>query len=836
MAVGWNGTIARTDDGGITWVLQASGTSSDLSAFTMLNSDSGTAVGYPTVILRTTDGGLTWFEQLSGTDRVLTDVSFADANTGLIAGASPIGEAGILLRTTNGGTTWIEQSTGQSASWTSVQFIDPNTAVIVGNGGTILRSTNAGQSWFPQPSGTTEDFSSVSFSSVNTGVIVGTGNLYRTTNGGQTWTVTNLSTPNDLLHVWLHASGRGIVVGENGTMYRTGNSGTTWSLVSSGSSIPLNGISFADENIGVGVGQGTLFRTTNAGTSWTSSTLTGNLGDVDFANESVGTIVGGSGLEGIAWRTTDAGVTWVNQSPSESSLGEIQYVNSNTGTILGSNGTILRTTDAGLTWSSQPSGTSMSLSGVFFTDVNTGVVVGGDLPSSSVILRTTNGGSTWTPQSSPTTQPLKDVAFVNQSIGVAVGWAGTILRTTDGGSTWVNQVSGTSSILYGIGFDVSGTVGIAVGSGGTVLRTDDFGVTWTIEQVGTFADLYCVASLVQGGCTIGGVGGTILYSPLTAIPLTGITIDVEIDSLDKFVPAVGDTFTYQITLENQTSEQQTVDVWTKVLRPIGDPIDPLYGPQSVTLPPLTMVVIDTPELPVPYNAVEGDYSLVGFVGTYQSDTLHSDTTAFVKLQQIPCDSIDQFQARCRSGGTIQARIVLLNSTEYAGEQIIIGIDGVNYPLTIITNGTHSKAQTVLSGQLLGSHTVTLVSPTGCFDPVTVTCTNVFSEGDEWWWEGGDFLAEFELREDRLVRTALNGNYPNPANPATTISYQISDDILVSLKVYDILGREVATLVDAKELAGYHEVNFDAKDLASGLYFYRLKAGSFSEVRKLLVMK
>ena len=86
------------------------------------------------------------------------------------------------------------------------------------------------------------------------------------------------------------------------------------------------------------------------------------------------------------------------------------------------------------------------------------------------------------------------------------------------------------------------------------------------------------------------------------------------------------------------------------------------------------------------------------------------------------------------------------------------------------------------------------------------------------------------------RFYLDQNYPNPFNPATAISYQLSAISFVTLRVYDLLGREVATLVDGERGAGSYQVAFDASHLSSGVYLYQLRAGDFIQTRKMILMK
>lgn len=87
------------------------------------------------------------------------------------------------------------------------------------------------------------------------------------------------------------------------------------------------------------------------------------------------------------------------------------------------------------------------------------------------------------------------------------------------------------------------------------------------------------------------------------------------------------------------------------------------------------------------------------------------------------------------------------------------------------------------------------------------------------------------------------NYPNPFNPTTTISYQLPADSKVTIKIYDVLGKEVSTMFDGTQKAGYYENRFDAGRLSSGMYIYRLiaksnngKSGEYSSIKKMMVLK
>ncbi|MFH0734039.1 MAG: T9SS type A sorting domain-containing protein [bacterium] len=96
----------------------------------------------------------------------------------------------------------------------------------------------------------------------------------------------------------------------------------------------------------------------------------------------------------------------------------------------------------------------------------------------------------------------------------------------------------------------------------------------------------------------------------------------------------------------------------------------------------------------------------------------------------------------------------------------------------------------------------------------------------------------EVEEEKLVVTSftLSQNYPNPFNPTTTIAFSIANTENVTLKIYDVLGKEVATLIDEQMQAGNYQQQWDAANYASGQYFYRLQAGNFSSTKKLMLVK
>lgn len=170
------------------------------------------------------------------------------------------------------------------------------------------------------------------------------------------------------------------------------------------------------------------------------------------------------------------------------------------------------------------------------------------------------------------------------------------------------------------------------------------------------------------------------------------------------------------------------------------------------------------------------------------------------------------------------------------------VNGLNVEITV--SGTSSK----VAGELvdLDGNVVDVISQTSS-NPFTLTApsegkylVNAGYKNPSRSWDSMNVVISVTGVSNNDLKPIstykLYNNYPNPFNPATTIEYKIPEPGLVTIKVYDILGREVQTLVDQQLQPGLYSVQFDGSNLASGIYFYRIKAGKFVQTKKLILLK
>jgi hypothetical protein len=118
--------------------------------------------------------------------------------------------------------------------------------------------------------------------------------------------------------------------------------------------------------------------------------------------------------------------------------------------------------------------------------------------------------------------------------------------------------------------------------------------------------------------------------------------------------------------------------------------------------------------------------------------------------------------------------------------------------------------------------------------------NNYSFGDAWYnltLKYRQIITGVETKDDEIVVSYfLSQNYPNPFNPSTKIKYNIPNRSNVILRIYDILGKEIETLVNEEKSAGLYEINWNASKLSSGVYFYQIKAGEYISTKKMILLK
>jgi len=142
-----------------------------------------------------------------------------------------------------------------------------------------------------------------------------------------------------------------------------------------------------------------------------------------------------------------------------------------------------------------------------------------------------------------------------------------------------------------------------------------------------------------------------------------------------------------------------------------------------------------------------------------------------------------------------------------------------HTITTNTNGAHS----VYAVDVNGDGDIDVLSASWLDDRIV-------------WYENLSIVNIVENSNEFPTEFRLSQNYPNPFNPSTKIKYQIPELSFVTLKVYDVLGSEILTLVNEEKPAGYYVADFYASNLPSGIYFYRLQTGFVSKSKKMVLMK
>lgn len=209
---------------------------------------------------------------------------------------------------------------------------------------------------------------------------------------------------------------------------------------------------------------------------------------------------------------------------------------------------------------------------------------------------------------------------------------------------------------------------------------------------------------------------------------------------------------------------------------------------------------------------------------------------------VTCEDITIYGARCNSSGAVQSIVKILNG-DFSGDVLTWLVDGEPVEVTVISDGSRSVARMAVPHAGIGQHTVELIDPAGCYPEDVVTC-QVDAPSDPQWEALLNAYEEISQRatgRGALVETNVIGNYPNPFNPSTTIRYSIAEEGHVTLRIYNTLGEEVATLVNEVHSPGVRSAFWNGRTdagvaVASGIYLYRLAAGGLTLTGRMLFVK
>jgi photosystem II stability/assembly factor-like uncharacterized protein len=399
--------------------------------------------------------------------------------------------------------------------------------------------------------------------------------------------------------------------------------------------------------------------------------------------------------------------------------------------------------------------------------------------------------SGWQVIPSGTTNELQSIHFTYTGIGYACGNSGTILKSLDEGITW-NQVTIPTSVKLNDIFVFDQNVAIAVGDGGTIIRTDNGGLNWSVIPSDVTDDLLSI-SFVDSFGICGARSQTILYSSNS-----GTSWNIAQSGW------IGGGF------------------WGAVM--LSPQIGFLAGENSIFQPLLGMTTD---------SGQNWNYTAFYLNNNEGRATGVDFTDMFIGYASVRVwDGRGAISKTTNSGNTWVT--TFFNNPLW----------GIGFPISNAGHGGYAVGDSgvILKTYDAGTSWQTQQSGTSLrLNKVYFIDLDFgFAVGDSGiilrTTTGGEPATPVEDDDSPVNDFKLSQNYPNPFNPSTKISWQSPIGSRQTLKIYDVLGNEIVTLVDEYKPAGSHEVVFNASKVSSGIYFYQLKAGNFSKTKKMILIK
>ena len=685
----------------------------------------------------------------------------------------------------------------------------------VGAAGQIIATTDGGESWFAQESHTNNTLNAVRFISNSTGWIVGDGIILATNNSGQTWSIQK-SLPDvslqsidfvNALYGW--TCGTGIILS-------TRDGGSTWGISLSDTLDQFTSVSFENEKTGWVVGTNRVLKSTDGGKTWDDFVAIGGFPQINYqkiqffgnsgwliGTDFHGRVYNSEKLAGLVWRTTDEGAswslvyadtTWFNFIYPSNYFSDGSFIDRSSGYLSTTSEAII-TTDGGNTWVHDTISPGKS---VYMVDQGTIYTAG----FRGYIGKSTDAGHSWNQLSYGSNDHLVRVQFFDDLTGIAAG-EGSFLRTTDGGKHWIN----TTDIFSKKGITISdcsfvnsmtGWISAHWGYYGTgfsyisglIFKTIDGGYTWAQELDDSSHHRLFAIQFVESNNGIAVGEGEILK-----------TSDGGGTWNRQFYQSNAEPWLYCVAWLDMDHQ------WTGGDDCLLNTTDGGKSWQTITtLAGMQYYVI---------NRIQFTSGTTGWATGFDADF-----------------SYVGFVLKTTDAGITWTKVLTGHSSNYAGMDFLDDFNGY-----IVGNGA------VVAGTLDGGQTWHFTS----LPHVTQDLSDIFLQNNHHAWISGflgtiitvqDIQTPIRLSSVNPVSTTydLFQNYPNPFNPTTEISYYLPMTSLVTLNIYDVLGRLVTTLIAEPQTSGRHSVHFNATSLTSGVYFYRLTAGRFVSAKKLILIK